>query len=181
MIEFISVLNLPNFVYTFRECAIQDVSAIWEINEQGLPGTGKVTKKEISHLMEISEICIGAFEDDSLVGFVICLLPNQNYRSLNYSWFNERYENFIYVDRVAVDTQFRNQRIGSKLYEKVIQYSSENKIPIVAEVSLDPPNLGSDRFHIRHSFNSVGEFHQENKSVTMYIRDYQLNKNGKNK
>ena len=153
---------------------------MWEINEQGLPGTGKVTKKEISHLMDISEFCIGAFHDKDLVGFVICLLPNTNYGSLNYSWFNERYEKFIYVDRIAVDTQFRDRGIGSKLYQRVIQYSTEHKISITAEVSLEPPNPGSDRFHIRHSFNSVGEFHLENKSVTMYIRDYQLNKNGKN-
>ena len=168
-------------MYTFRECQLADVSTMWEINQQGLPGTGKVTQKEICHLMEISEVCIGAFKDDSLVGFVICLLPKKNYASLNYSWFNERYEKFIYVDRIAVDTQFRDRGIGSELYQRVIQYSIENNIPITAEVSLDPPNLGSDRFHIRHSFNSVGEFHQENKSVTMYIRDYQLNKNGKNK
>jgi len=168
-------------VYTLRECTIADVSTMWEINEQGLPGTGKVTEKEISHLMEISEVCIGAFHEESLVGFVICLLPKRNYGSSNYSWFNERYEKFIYVDRIAVDTQFRDRGIGSKLYQRVIQYSNENSIPITAEVSLDPPNPGSDRFHIRHSFNSVGEFHQENKSVTMYIRDYQLNKNGKNK
>lgn len=168
-------------MYTFRECTIADVSTMWEINEQGLPGTGKVTEKEISYLMQISEVCIGAYHEKSLVGFVICLLQKRNYASLNYSWFNERYEKFIYVDRIAVDTQFRDQGIGSKLYQRVIQYSTENSIPITAEVSLNPPNPGSDRFHIRHSFSSVGEFHQENKSVTMYIRDYQLNKNGKNK
>lgn len=168
-------------MYTFRECELADVPTMWEINQQGLPGTGEVTEKEICHLMEISEICIGAFKEDSLVGFVICLLPKRNYGSLNYSWFNERYEKFIYVDRIAVNTQFRGRGIGSKLYQRVIRYSTENNIPITAEVSLDPPNPGSDKFHIRHSFNSVGEFHQENKSVTMYIRDYQLNKNGKNK
>ena len=168
-------------MYEYRDCGIHDIHSMWVINEQGLPGTGKVTEKEISYLMEISEVCIGAFHQESLVGFVICLLPKRNYGSLNYSWFNERYEKFIYVDRIAVDTQFRDLGIGSKLYQRVIQYSTENSIPITAEVSLDPPNPGSDRFHIRHSFNSVGEFHQENKSVTMYIRDYQLNKNGKNK
>ena len=72
-------------MYTFRECTIADVSTMWEINEQGLPGTGKVTEKEISHLMEISEVCIGAFHEESLVGFVICLLPKMNYGSLNLS------------------------------------------------------------------------------------------------
>jgi predicted GNAT superfamily acetyltransferase len=145
---------------------------MWEINEQGLPGTGKVSPDEISHLMNISEICLGAFENDSLIGFVLCLLPKRNYKSLNYSWFNERYEDFIYVDRIAIAKEHRNKGIGTQLYQSVIEFSNEKQIPIAAEVSLDPPNLGSDRFHVRHSFSSVGEFHQEKKSVTMYIRDY---------
>tara|TARA_B100000902_G_scaffold398657_1_gene466275 strand:+ start:5069 stop:5551 length:483 start_codon:yes stop_codon:yes gene_type:complete len=160
-------------VETIRECGVLDIPKMWEINEQGLPGTGKVSETEISHLMDISELCLGVFQDDSLVGFVICLLPNRDYGSLNYSWFNGRYKEFIYVDRIAIDKQHRNKGIGTQLYEKVIQYSTENTIPIAAEVSLDPPNLGSDRFHLRHSFKSVGEFHQEKKSVTMYIRNYQ--------
>jgi len=168
-------------VHIYRDCEAHDIPQMWEINEQGLPGTGKVSHDEISHLMKISEICLGAYENDSLVGFVICLLPRRNYGSLNYAWFNERYDNFVYVDRIAIAEQYRNRGIGSQLYQNVIKYSKEKSTPIAAEVSLNPPNVGSDRFHIRHSFISVGELHQENKSVTMYIRDYQLNKNGKNK
>ena len=91
---------------------------------------------------------------------------------------NERYEKFNSKRSLAVDTILKIEELDLKLYQRVIQYSIENNILITAEVSLDPPNPGSDRFHIRHSFNSVGEFHQENKSVTMKIRDYQLNKNG---
>ncbi len=159
-------------MHKYRDCQIQDVPAMWEINEQGLPGTGKVSETEIIHLMNISEVCLGAFHDDTLIGFVICLLPNKDYGSLNYSWFNQRYDDFIYVDRIAIGKQHRNNGIGTDLYEKVIQYSTENKMPIAAEVSLLPPNPGSDRFHLRNSFKSVGEFHQRNKSVTMYIRDF---------
>ena len=166
------VVKQRNIVHTYRDCGIQDIPAMWTINEQGLPGTGKVSETEIAYLMDISELCLGAFHDESLIGFVICLLPNKDYGSLNYSWFNQRYDDFIYVDRIAIAKHHRNNGIGTELYEKVIQYSNEKQIPITAEVSLDPPNEGSDRFHLRHSFKSVGEFHQEKKSVTMYIRDY---------
>ena len=86
------VVKQRNIVHTYRDCGIQDIPAMWTINEQGLPGTGKVSETEIAYLMDISELCLGAFHDESLIGFVICLLPNKDYGSLNYSWFNQRYD-----------------------------------------------------------------------------------------
>ena len=144
---------------------------MWEINEQGLPGTGKVSVEQMGELLQLSDLCIGAYIDEKLVGFVLCLYPKKGYSSQNYAWFNERYNQFLYVDRIAISTQHRNIQIGSELYAKVFQLASEKQIPVTAEVSLYPPNEGSDRFHLRHGFSSVGEFHQNGKSVTMYVRE----------
>ena len=144
---------------------------MWEINEQGLPGTGQVSVEQMGELLQLSDLCIGAYIDEKLVGFVLCLYPQKDYSSLNYAWFNERYNQFLYVDRIAISTQHRNIQIGSELYAKVFQLASEKQIPVTAEVSLYPPNEGSDRFHLRHGFSSVGEFHQNGKSVTMYVRE----------
>ena len=144
---------------------------MWEINEQGLPGTGKVSVEQMGELLQLSDLCIGAYIDEKLVGFVLCLYPKKGYSSQNYAWFNERYNQFIYVDRIAISTQHRDKKIGTELYEKVFELATEKQIPITAEVSLTPPKEGSDRFHLRHGFSSVGEFHQSGKSVTMYIRE----------
>jgi len=144
---------------------------MWEINEQGLPGTGKVSVEQMGELLQLSDLCIGAYIDEILVGFVLCLYPKKDYSSQNYAWFNERYNQFIYVDRIAISTQHRNKKIGTELYEKVLELATKKQIPITAEVSLRPQNEGSDRFHLRHGFSPVGEFHQSGKSVTMYIRE----------
>ena len=144
---------------------------MWEINEQGLPGTGKVSVEQMGELLQLSDLCIGAYIDEKLVGFVLCLYPKKGYSSQNYAWFNERYNQFIYVDRIAISTQHRDKKIVTELYEKVFELATEKQIPITAEVSLRPPNEGSDRFHLRHGFSSVGEFHQSGKSVTMYAKE----------
>lgn len=154
-----------------RYLTVNEIQTMWEINEQGLPGTGRVSPDEIKNLLDISELSIGIFENDSLRGFVICLLPNTAYGSLNYAWFNQRYENFIYVDRIAVDEKYRNQGIGHKLYETVFEYAVKNNLPVAAEVSLRPQNLGSDRFHLRHGFYAIAEVDHGDKAVTMYIRN----------
>jgi len=151
---------------------ISEVPMMWQINEQGLPGTGKVNLQEMENLLELSELSLGVFEDKKLLGFVICLMPKTEYGSLNYAWFNERYDEFIYVDRIAVATDARNQGIGSMLYEKVFEYAKSNNIPVTAEVSLRPPNQGSDRFHLRHGYDVVGELDHGDKAVTMYIKHF---------
>ncbi|MED5497725.1 MAG: hypothetical protein VX872_09215, partial [Candidatus Thermoplasmatota archaeon] len=55
--------------------SVSDIDAMWAINEQGLPGTGKVSKKEIVQLLEFSSLSVGAYDQGELVGFVVCLPP----------------------------------------------------------------------------------------------------------
>lgn len=154
-----------------RDLRALDSRSIWEINEQGLPGTGKVSEDEIIALLEFSSFSIGAYDNDNLLGFVICLPPATEYGSLNYAWFNHRYDRFLYVDRIAVSSESRNQKIGSKLYQAVIGESEAQGVPIAAEVNLRPPNLDSIRFHERHGFTEVGEFTHGEKSVLMMLRE----------
>jgi len=105
-----------------------------------------------------------------MVGFVLCLLPNTRYASLNYAWFNERYSSFLYVDRIAVAERHRDKGIGTLLYRYIIEHAHQRGLPVTAEVNLTPPNPGSIRFHERHDFNQIGEFHQGEKSVAMMLR-----------
>jgi len=154
-----------------RTLGSEDIPAIWKINEQGLPGTGKVSQDEIAELMRLAELPLGAYEEDRLVGFVLCLLPRTKYASPNYAWFDQRYQNFLYVDRIAVLESHRNRTIGSLLYQEVIAYAQQNNYPITAEVSLKPPNPDSMRFHHRFGFSEVGVLHHESKSVTMMFRE----------
>ena len=106
-----------------------------------------------------------------MLGFVICLPPQTSYGSLNYAWFNQRYDAFLYVDRIAVAPADRNRGIGSALYENVISVARDRSVPVAAEVNLEPPNPGSVRFHHRFNFNEVGTLDHGTKAVTMFLRD----------
>ena len=150
--------------------SVSDIDAMWAINEQGLPGTGKVSKKEIVQLLEFSSLSVGAYDQGELVGFVVCLPPKKAYGSLNYAWFNEHYESFVYVDRIAVSEENRNKGVGSALYNHVVSYSKQHGVPVAAEVNREPPNPGSMRFHHRFGFEEVGVLHHAEKSVTMFLK-----------
>ena len=145
-----------------------DITTMLEINEQGLPELVKsITKKW--KIAELSELSLG-FSMIRNYSDLLLFTTKNRYGSLNYAWFNERYDEFIYVDGIAVATDARNQGIGSMPYEKVFEYAKTNNIPVTAEVSLRPPNQGSDRFHLRHGYQVVGELDHGEKAVTMYIK-----------
>ncbi|MGB1475660.1 MAG: GNAT family N-acetyltransferase [Candidatus Poseidoniaceae archaeon] len=152
-----------------RPLSKTDIGPIWIINEEGLPGTGKVSHDEIEALLDYASLAVGAYYGEKLVGFVICLPPKTAYGSLNYAWFNQRYSEFLYVDRIAVGAQYQNQKIGTILYDYVKINARENRIPVTAEVNIHPPNPGSMRFHDRNGFQQVGVLDHDEKSVAMFV------------
>ena len=157
-----------------RDLTHTDVEAMWVINEEGLPGTGKVSPPELIALLDLASFAVGAFQDDLMLGFVICLPPRTTYGSLNYAWFNQRYDAFLYVDRIAVAANHRDRGVGSALYHRVVASANERAVPVAAEVNRRPPNPGSMRFHHRFNFVEVGALdHGANKSVTMLLRTEQ--------
>ena len=154
-----------------RDLTHTDVEAMWVINEEGLPGTGQVSPAELTALLDLASFAVGAFENELMLGFVICLPPRTAYGSLNYAWFNQRYDAFLYVDRIAVAANQRDRGVGSALYERVVATAKEHTVPVAAEVNRLPPNPGSMRFHHRFNFVEVGTLdHGANKSVTMLLR-----------
>ena len=154
-----------------RDLTHTDVEAMWVINEEGLPGTGQVSPAELTALLDLASFAVGAFENDLMLGFVMCLPPRTSYGSLNYAWFNQRYDAFLYVDRIAVAANQRDRGVGSALYERVVATAKEHTVPVAAEVNRLPPNPGSMRFHHRFNFVEVGTLdHGANKSVTMLLR-----------
>ena len=155
---------------TLQTLSAADIPAMWQINEEGLPGVGKVTPEALSDLLTLCEHPLGAYEGEDLVGFVLCLLPKTRYGSPNYAWFNTRYTEFLYVDRIAVGQRSRDRQIGAALYGRVIALAEEKQWPVAAEVSLNPPNPGSMRFHRRHGFEAVGELEHRTYSVAMVLR-----------
>lgn len=90
--------------------------------------------------------------------FLIAFDQTALYDNVNFLWFRARYENFIYVDRIVVDSAFRGQGAARALYEDLFELAkSQRQSLIVCEVNADPPNPASDIFHKRLGFKHVGE------------------------
>lgn len=108
----------------------------------------------------------GAF----LVGFD----QASDYDSPNFIWFRERFETFLYVDRIAVAATHRRRGLAAALYDDFFRFAEERGYPrVVCEVNSDPPNPGSDAFHAALGFEVIGEARLEGrgKSVRYMARE----------
>ena len=60
LMTLIAGMLLKVIFVNLRELNHNHIEEIWEINEQGLPGTGKVSKGKISRLLDYSNLAFGA-------------------------------------------------------------------------------------------------------------------------
>src|SRR5690242_5816672 len=77
--------------------------------------------------------------DGQVVAFTIVYGPGSSYQSMNYAWHAERFEDFLYLDRIAVDPDFRRRGIANAIYDTV-EDAAKKHGRLVCEVNSDPPN-----------------------------------------
>ncbi|CAB5047286.1 unannotated protein [freshwater metagenome] len=138
-----------------RNLALTDIDAIMAINEENVPAVGQETREAMLQIFGECNVAIGAEVGGNLVGFCMLLPPQSTYASPNYLFFCENYEDFIYLDRVAITSSHQGQGIGKLLYREV---ESRTDAPwFTLEVNVQPPNEGSLRFHAREGFVEVAQ------------------------
>jgi len=140
------------------------------VNNKSAPAMNEMSMVEMVSLIDRSSVArIARVEGDS-VGALIAFLPNKNYDSSNYQWFNQNYSDFLYIDRAMVEEDYRGAGIGKKLYSDTIRVAKELGVSsITCEVNTKPPNLRSMEFHKRQGFVLLENRHNalDNKHVAM--------------
>lgn len=157
-----------------RQVQAADLLALLALNNTGVPNVNGLDEAELARLVSMSTIARTAILDGTLAGLMLAMRPGQPYHSVNYQWFSERYDEFLYVDRIIVATSRRGTGIGTALYRDVFDYATKHRIPrVLCEVNLEPPNPGSLRFHHRLGFTAIGQQRTENgtKLVTLLTKE----------
>ncbi len=135
-----------------------DLDRILEINEANVPEVGSVDAARMAFLFGASPIAAAVELDDAIVGFCLVMPSTAPYDSVNFGWFTERFEDFMYLDRVAFAADARGRGFGTLLYAEVDRLMVEMDANHLAlEVNVDPPNEASLAFHARRGFTEVGQ------------------------
>ena len=92
------------------------------------------------------------------------------YDSPNFLWFRERYDRFVYVDRVVTAAAARGRGLAGRLYRDLLERARvAGHRRIVCEVNSDPPNPASEAFHRAFGFRPVGEARLANGKMVTYL------------
>jgi len=132
-----------------------DFDAVLELNEASVPHVNLIGRDELAWFCDNAAFSQTAKIDGRLAGFLIGLRPGTSYDSLNYRWFCANYDDFAYVDRVAVAEWSRRQGVAETLYTAFAQSQTDSPL-MTCEVNTRPPNEGSMVFHRRMGFQQVG-------------------------
>jgi predicted GNAT superfamily acetyltransferase len=89
--------------------------------------------------------------------FLLAFDETSDYDSFNFLWLRDRYDRFVYVDRVVVAPSARGRGLARQLYAEVFARTrASGRSLVVCEVNADPPNPASMAFHRALGFTEVG-------------------------
>ena len=150
-----------------------DLRAYLALNRESESMLSPLDEQSLSALIETAYCAWLTPEHDAML---IALNERSNYDSPNFQWFSDRYDRFVYVDRVVVGESARGRGLARMLYERLFEQAQSDGYPVVcAEIYYDPPNPVSDAFHESMGFEEIGRAYlaDRDKSVRYLVRSLQ--------
>lgn len=148
---------------TIRPITDADLGTIVELNQDALEGVGPLDVDGAAALVDMAHQALVMEDDGDIAGFVITLPTDAPYDSSRYRWFEDRLEDYVYLDRIVVSADHRRKGVASKLYDAI-----EGDLPIALEVY--DHNEASLAFHDGRGFRKVGELTEDGPTNIMMVR-----------
>lgn len=94
--------------------------------------------------------------DGLIAGFLIALSQDAPHDSPNFLWFRQRYDQYIYIDRIVVASSRRGAGLGRVFYADLQSFAEVRSPRIACEVFLEQGNDVALVFHGTFGFNEAG-------------------------
>lgn len=156
-----------------RPICEKDCDFVVETNRDNVEVLSPMDEERMRMLKPMCELFLVAEVEGKPAAFLMALREGaKDYDSENYRWFAQRYEKFLYVDRVVIAEPYRHRGIGRRLYEAVFAHARKTGAPYVTcEVDTEPYNAVSLNFHRVMGFHEVGTQHVELNDVTVSLQE----------
>jgi len=156
-----------------RDARADELEELFELNQANTPHLGSVSPGGLRGLHERAVYFRVAESARRVVGFLVAFDPSAAYDSVNFLWFRERFDSFVYIDRIAVVPEGRRRGVASLLYGNLEAFARKRQVPIMAcEYNLRPPNEVSRLFHRNCGFEEAGRQETEGgkKFVSLQVK-----------
>jgi predicted GNAT superfamily acetyltransferase len=147
-----------------------DWPAVLELNEASVRELSPLDEARLQYILELAHDALVVDREGEVAAFAIAIAPGTAYDSANYRWFAERYERFLYLDRIAVGAAHRRHGLGALLYDAMEQ-AARPFGQMVCDVNVRPRNEASLGFHAARGYEDIGRLeHGEVKTVALMRR-----------
>ena len=157
--------------YNFVKAGPYHKDFIINLNKRNIPAVGELDEKLYYRFLEYSDYFKLLKYNNLFIGFLVGLLPNRPYSSINYKWFENKYKSFIYIDRIIISSKYQNKGFGSLFYDDLKNSFKNCYDFLTCEINIMPSNDVSMKFHKKYGFKEVGQQRTENgkKIVSMQV------------
>jgi predicted GNAT superfamily acetyltransferase len=138
-----------------------DVGAVLALNEESAEALVPMAADDLTRFRNLTTHTLVCEVDGEVAAFAIAYAPGTAYDSVNYRWHADRFDDFLYLDRIAVATRFRRRGIATALYD-AMEDVARDRARMVCEIYSDPPNAVSIAFHTSRGYREVGHLRLSN-------------------
>ena len=163
----------PGPIITLRRVEESDLGDVLRLNEAAVPAVNSIGLVQMRWFAHTATYFGVALRGGDVVGFLIGMRPGTTYASPNYRWFCNRYDEFGYIDRIAIAENARRLGLATRLYRDFEASLPSTVGLLTCEVNIVPPNESSMRFHEEYGFRTVGTQTLENdrKKVALMVKE----------
>ncbi len=151
-----------------------DLPHIHNLNQDALPAVSSITLNDMTQFLEMADYFRIIRVKTNIAGFLLALAPGKDYHSPNYKWFEKKYSQFMYIDRIVIDPSFQGMGLGRAFYDDLKIFSQRYTPIITCEVNLKPKNEGSLLFHKKYGFEQMGTQETDGRKKEVSLMVYKI-------
>jgi uncharacterized protein len=153
-----------------RELTDADRPAVLELNERSVLELSPLDDERLRYILALAYRSVVVERDDDVLAFAIAIAPETEYDSRNYARLSERFQRFLYLDRIAVATGARRRGLGAMLYD-ALEQAAQPFGRMVCDVNVEPPNEASLAFHAARGYQPLEQLTHAEKRVVLLSKE----------
>lgn len=142
---------------TLRDVREHELDAVLALNNAAGPTILPMDAAKLRFFWEHAEYFRVAEQEGVITGFLIALSHDAPHDSPNFRWFRERYERFLYIDRIVIARPRQGHGRGRAFYADVQSFAEVRWPLLCCEVFLQPGTNHALLFHGSFGFREAGQ------------------------
>ncbi|HXP29385.1 MAG TPA: GNAT family N-acetyltransferase [Solirubrobacteraceae bacterium] len=153
-----------------RELTDADLPRVLELNQDSVLELSPLDDARLRYILELAHRSVVVERDADVLAFAIAIAPGTDYDSRNYTRLGERFERFLYLDRIAVAAGARREGLGAMLYD-AMEDAARPFGRMVCDVNVAPRNDASLAFHAARGYEPLEELAHAEKRVVLLSKE----------